>query len=149
VAERANPVVVGIDGSDHSLVALRAAIDEARRRDADLHVVYITDFTPAVLHLPGEVTVNTADVAEARRLEVWQTAEPIIDSLPFAKRIDLGGYPADALAGYCDEVGAGLLVLGNRGRGRLASTFLGSTSLRALERAHCDVLIVKGNEESG
>ena len=142
-------MVVGIDGSDHSLVALRAAIEEARRRDSDLHVVYITDYTPAVLHLPGEVTVNTADLAEARRLEVWRTAAPIIDSLPFAKRIDLGGYPADALVGYCQEVGAGLLVLGNRGRGRLVSTVLGSTSFRALERAHCDVLIVKRTEESG
>lgn len=142
-------MVVGIDGSDHSLVALRAAIEEARRRDADLHVVYITDYTPAVLHLPGDVSVNTADVAEARRIEVWQSAAPLIDSLPFAQRIDLEGYPADSLVGYSHDVGAVLLVLGNRGRGRLASAFLGSTSLRALERAHCDVLIVKRNDDSG
>ena len=140
-------MVVGIDGSDHSLVALRVAIEEAKRRDADLHVVYINDYTPAVLHLPGAVTVNTADIAEARRTEVWRSAAPLIDSVPFAKRVDREGYPADSLVAYCDEVGAVLLVLGNRGRGRLASTLLGSTSLRALERAHCDVLIVKRDKK--
>jgi nucleotide-binding universal stress UspA family protein len=65
------------------------------------------------------------------------------------RRVDLDGYPADELVGYCAEVGADLLVMGTRGRGRLTSTFLGSTSLRALERAKCVVLIAKSpNRES-
>jgi len=136
-------VVVGIDGSDHSLTALRTAIIEARRRGAELHVVHVADFTPATLLLPGDVRVDTADIAAAHRKEVWDLAEPVIGSTEAVERVDLDGYPVDALIDYCEEIDAGLLVLGTRGRGGMAATFLGSTSLRASERAQCDVLIAK------
>ncbi len=136
-------VIVVYDGSEQSEVALRRAIEEAGLRAAELHVVHVVDVTPAVLHLAGGVTVNTTDLADARRREVWETAAPPMDSGAPIRRVDLEGYPADALVDYCREVGADLLVMGTRGRGRLGSTFLGSTSLRALEQAQCDVMIAK------
>jgi len=138
-------VVVGIDGSDHSLIALRTALAEAKARRAKLDVVYASDVSAAVLHLPGDITVDTRDLADASRAEVWSKAAPILGSTEGVEveRVDLDGYPADTLIDHCNEVGAELLVLGTRGRGRLASSFLGSTSLRALEHARCDVLIAK------
>ncbi|MGH8915070.1 MAG: universal stress protein, partial [Acidimicrobiia bacterium] len=42
------PVVVGIDGSDASLLALRHAAREAGWRGVELHVVHALDVTPAV-----------------------------------------------------------------------------------------------------
>ncbi|HEX9846889.1 MAG TPA: universal stress protein [Acidimicrobiia bacterium] len=144
-AKQRRVVVVGIDGSDHSLVALRRAAEEARLRQAETHVVHVADVSPAVLHLPGDVTIDTADLAASQRKAVWEKAEPVLSAFEVtSKQVDLEGYPADALVDYCDQTNADLLVLGTRGRGRLSSTFLGSTSLRALERAHCDVLIAKG-----
>ncbi|HEY7564582.1 MAG TPA: universal stress protein [Acidimicrobiia bacterium] len=143
MADDVRVVVVGIDGSGPSLFALRAAVNEAQRRDAHLHVVHVADYTPAMLHLPGGTIVDTADIAAARRREVWERAEQALAGIGNVERVDLDGYPADTLVDYCQEVAADLLVLGTRGRGRMASTFLGSTSLRALERAHCDVLIAK------
>ncbi len=137
------PVVVGIDVGEHARVALQHAIEEADARDADLHVVHVLDFTPAVLHLAGGV-IDTAQVADSHRGVVWAAVEEMIERAPVTVvRKDLDGYPADVLVDYCDEVDAGLLVLGTRGRGRLSSTFLGSTSLRALERARCNVFIAK------
>ena len=108
-------------------------------------MVHVADVSPAVLHLPGDVTIDTADLAASQRKAVWEKAEPVLSAFEVtSKQVDLEGYPADALVDYCDQTKADLLVLGTRGRGRLSSTFLGSTSLRALERAHCDVLIAKG-----
>lgn len=140
-----NPiVVVGIDGSDPSLVALARAIEEASLRNAEVHALYCSDVDGAILHLPGDMVVSTKDLEEVKRRRVWDRASIIIDSADVdVQMVDLDGYPADAIVGYCGEVGATLLVLGTRGRGRLASTFLGSTSLRALEHATCDVLIAK------
>jgi nucleotide-binding universal stress UspA family protein len=144
--ERTFLVVVGYDGSEHSDLALRRAIQEAGLRDAELHVVHVEDVTPAVLHLPDGVTVSTLDLAATRREEVWAQGVRLLDFDGPISRVDLDGYPADELVDYCAEVSADLLVMGTRGRGRLATTFLGSTSLRALERAHCDVLIAKSAE---
>jgi nucleotide-binding universal stress UspA family protein len=141
-------VVVGIDGSDHSIEALHRAVEEARLRDAELHIVHATDFTPAIIHLPDGGTVNTAELAEAGREGAWKRVEPHIPDEPKSERVDREGYPADVLVEYCAEVGADLLVLGTRGRGRLASSVLGSTSLSALARSDCDVLIAKQRSES-
>ncbi len=141
-------VVVGLDGSDQSLMALERAVEEARLRNARLHVAYCSDVTGAILHLPGDVTINTRDLAEAHRDEIWARAAPLLESSGVeVTLVELEGYPADELVDYCDEHDASLLVLGTRGRGRLASTFLGSTSLRALEHAHCDVLVAKSGGE--
>ncbi len=141
-------VVVGIDGSAQSLVALRRGIEEASARKAELHVVQVSDVTPAILHLSGNVTINTTDLAEVKRREVWKAAAEIMRTAPPGTRaVDLEGYPADSLVDYCAETKADLLVLGTRGRGRLASTFLGSTSMRSLELAPCDVLIAKPPRE--
>ncbi|MGB7859044.1 MAG: universal stress protein [Acidimicrobiia bacterium] len=138
-------VVIGIDGSDHSLRALRRAVVEAHLRDAELHVVHVADVTPAILHLPGDVTISTTELAAIESEKVWQAATQTLNEIDggMVHRVDLDGYPADALVDYCKQVDADLLVMGSRGRGRLSSTFLGSTSLRALERADCDVLIAK------
>ena len=138
-------IVVGYDGSEQSDLALRRGIEEAGLREAELHVVHVVDVTPAVLHLSGGMTVSTTDLADARRQDVWEKAAPLLDSGGTITRVDLDGYPADALVDYC-VVSADLLVMGTRGRGRLASTFLGSTSLRALEHAQCDVMIAKATD---
>jgi nucleotide-binding universal stress UspA family protein len=137
-------IVVGVDGSDHGMVALEAAISEAKAHGADLHVVYVTDVTPATLHLGDALTVDTSVLAEAQRQGVWGTVGPVIDAGGHpVTRVDLDGYPADALVDYAEEKRADLLVVGTRGRGRIASTFLGSTSSRALDHARCDVLVAK------
>ena len=73
------PVVVGIDGSEASLVALRHGIREADWRGVDAHVVHVLDVTPAVLHLRGDVTIDTRERAESDRAEIWRTVEPILD----------------------------------------------------------------------
>jgi nucleotide-binding universal stress UspA family protein len=137
-------VVVGIDGSDQSLIALELALEEARLRGAVLHVVHCVDTTPAHLHLAGGVDLSTRDIAEEAHEAVWAVAAPILDNARVeVVTAGLLGYPPDELADYCQQHEAVLLVMGTRGRGRIASTVLGSTSLRVLEQARYPVLIAK------
>ena len=97
MSERTSLVVVGYDGSEQGDLALQRAIEEARLRGAELHVVHVVDISPAVLHLPKSQTVNTADIAAFRHQQVWEKAAPLVDSVSPVKRVDLEGQPADAL----------------------------------------------------
>jgi nucleotide-binding universal stress UspA family protein len=88
-------------------------------------------------------------VEAAERHAVWADLEPVIAAagdVP-VHRIDRSGYPADELVEYATEVGAGLIVVGSRGRGDLAALVLGSTSHRVIHAAPCSVLVVKGESQ--
>lgn len=148
MTEKRPLIVVGTDGSVHSANAIRRAADEARVWDGDLHIVYVTDFTTAYHFVADTVVVDVTELARIQRDAVWQETDAILESVSYPyQKVDLEGYPADALVDYCSETDADLLVLGTRGRGRLASTLLGSTSMRALEQSPCDVLVAKPRPE--
>lgn len=135
------PVVVGVDGSELSIQAAKVAADEAGLRGAALHVVHCVDIEPAVLHLP-EGKTDTREIAKQQHDTAHEAIGEALGDVSY-ERVDREGNAPDELTGYTEEVGAGLLVLGSRGRGRMAGAVLGSTSLRCLERAKIPVLIVK------
>lgn len=138
------PVVVGVDGSEQSMQAVRVALQEASWRGVALHIVHCVDIAPAHLHMAGGETIDTREMAQQRHDEVWDQIEPLFEGTDVeVVRTDLLGYPADELTDHCEQVGAGLLVVGTRGRGRLASAVLGSTSMKALQQSHCPVLVAK------
>ncbi len=142
-------VVCGIDGSDHSMVALRRAERIAAWLDGELHVVFCAHLSP-MLFASGEISPARIDEIERHdRDAVWELADEVLaemDGKIPVKKIDLKGYPADALVKYAEEVDADLLVVGSRGRGAFSAWLLGSTSIRVLHTAKCDVLIVRGAE---
>lgn len=133
-------VVAGVDDSPVSKQVVASAIEQARWRGTDVHLVHVAA-TPMVY---AEVPVDWDEVVEAQRANVWAKLQPVIDSTDLhVERVDLEGYPPDRLVHYVTDVAATLLVVGTRGRGELASLILGSTSHRAIHLAGCDVLVVK------
>ena len=71
-------VVVGVDTSDHSIAVVRKAVEEARRRDAALHVVHV--FHPPVIPYLG-APVDLRVMAEAEREAVWNQVAPHLANL--------------------------------------------------------------------
>lgn len=140
------PVVAGIDDSPVTSLVIERALEQARWRGTELKLVH-------VLHLPtvhAGALVDWRKVAAAQRDAVWAAADAHLADAGFTvERVDLDGYPPDALVEYATEVDASLLVVGTRARGELASLILGSTSHRATYLASCDVLVVKGGEREG
>lgn len=137
-------VIAGVDDSPVSAQVVPKAIEQARWRGTDLHVVH-------VMHIPlvyTEVAIDWAEVAEAQRTAVWDSLEPMLSAADVpVERVDLEGYPPDTLVDYANQQAASLLVVGTRGRGDFASLILGSTSHRAIHLADCDILIVKAEPE--
>ncbi|HEU5112161.1 MAG TPA: universal stress protein [Acidimicrobiia bacterium] len=142
------PVVVGIDGSEPGFIALRHAAREAEWRDVALHVVHVLDVSPAVLHLEGDRTIHTRELAESDRAEIWKQAEPILRDIEAEViRVERDGDPGKALVAYSSEAHGSVLVVGPRGRGRVGRWLLGSTADQAVKSAMCDVLVVKPGAE--
>lgn len=146
-----NGVVVGVDGSAGSVIALRFAAEEARLRGTTLHVVGAWEL-PATAYAgaAGGAGVGFAELGaelETRAREAVEDALAGIDAGDVAiERHVVEGHPARVLL----EAGAGaeLLVVGSRGLGGFARLLLGSVGQELVHHAPCPVAIVPTSAET-
>ncbi|MGK2849731.1 MAG: universal stress protein [Candidatus Limnocylindrales bacterium] len=139
-------ILLALDGSKGATTAL--ALAQALPWPVDSHIEAIRVVEPVasvfgtpgvvfegpideVLDLPGARHALEADVARLRR-----------DGLTVTARV-LVGRPATVLVAHARETGAGLLVIGSRGRGPIASMVLGSVSAEVAVDAPCPVLVAR------
>jgi nucleotide-binding universal stress UspA family protein len=136
-------IVVGVDNSEGSRIALEWAVDEAVRRGAQLEAVHVWHY-PYVPPAPGialSVLGNEAFEGEARR-ELDASVDAVDGSgLPEPiERVLLCDGTVTALLDRAK--GADLLVVGSRGRGGFAGLLLGSVGQEVSHHAPCPVVIV-------
>ena len=145
----AGRIVVGIDGTEHAAAALRWAAEEAALRSATLVAVHAWSFvpvtTPADSGLVPMAWTDSMEVLDASRAAAERTAadqvrEVLGEGNDVVLQVVEGG-PADVLVAAAAD--ADLLVVGNQGRGNLASALLGSTSAEVADAAPCPVVIVR------
>jgi len=131
-------VVVGIDGSECSKVALRWATDYATRNE--LSLVLVTAW-----HWPMSYGVPVAyegfDPEEDARKVVEAAKADVSLPLHRIQGVIAQGQPGDVLVDAAK--GAQLLVVGTRGHGGLAGALLGSTSTHCVHHASCPVTVVR------
>ncbi|SDL73923.1 universal stress protein [Nonomuraea jiangxiensis] len=132
-------VVIGYDGSDHSMQALDWAMDEAELRTLPLTVCH-------AWHWPyGEGDQAARDsLQRAAEHVLWHGTDCARASAPgLDVRADL--YEGSA-AGRLEELSADaeLLVVGSRGPGAVARTLTGSVASHAVAHARCPVIVVRG-----
>ncbi|MFG3281006.1 universal stress protein [Streptomyces sp. NPDC048111] len=133
------PVVVAVDGSDHSLRALEWAIPAARRRAAELVIAHVLpDHTQ--LWTARRSTLGPGPALNDPVTDRIRAALSGRDQLPAVRFDSLEGEVADAL--HTLGATAAMLVMGSRGRGGFASLLLGSNSLAVATRAPCAVVVV-------
>lgn len=148
------PLLIGFDGSDGAVAAVRAAAPLVATRSA----LVVTVWEPALNDpltwsndLPGGTMLdpNTADVLDdaeqARAQQVAHAGAALLETLGFSAEplvaADTGNVAA-TLIELAAERSASAILIGSRGHGALKRLFLGSTSEALLRHARCPLLIV-------
>ena len=137
------PVVVGVDGSEESLLAAEWAAMEARRHGLPLRIVSAPALVPrmrAYQSAPATVADALRGVSEHALERAAERTEEVAPGLEVTTGL-LSGSPALAVAGSGSD--AALLVVGARGAGGFATMILGSVSRYAAARATCPVIVVR------
>lgn len=132
-------VVVGVDGSEQSHVAVAWAFEEAKLRDCTVDAVFA--WATPWDYWEGALPMETHGMAEARARvvadELGRVGVP--EGLVVTTKL-VNDLPAHALIA-CSK-GAELLVVGSRGRGGFAGLLLGSVSQHVVHHAPCPVVVV-------
>lgn len=128
------PVVVGIDCSPTSEVALAIALDEASRRGVALTAVHAWS-DMAVYQLPWLEWREEAERNLAEYLAGWQERYPDVK----VNRVIVLDHPGRALIE--ESEGAQLVVVGSHGRGGLSGMLLGSVSNGVVHAVRAPVIV--------
>jgi nucleotide-binding universal stress UspA family protein len=149
----AKQLVVGVDGTAAGVAALRWAVDHARETGARVSAVAVAEPPLPVAGGPeiGGGFVVQPVVAEEQltaAADAWLTEA--IAALPADTRrvVDRQVRHGDAATELLEGArGADLLVLGNHGRGGLASALVGSVAQRCAHHVTCPLVLVPAPEE--
>jgi nucleotide-binding universal stress UspA family protein len=142
-------IVAATDGSESAERAVGLAAALAKAGDADLWTVHVPGAEPKISakeledyarseHMsPDEAlaTASEAALSQANNLALGHGVKSIRTDMP-------SGDPAEAIMKCARDRHADLIVVGRRGRGRLAGLLLGSVSQKLVTLAPCSVLVV-------
>jgi nucleotide-binding universal stress UspA family protein len=137
-ADTTHRIVVGVDGSEHSMAALEWAAAQAERSGTTLEIV--AAFGPGYQYMSRSEADQCMqdDVAEA-----LARAEKLAPGVAVtAKTFES---PPEAIL-IKEGTGADLLVVGSRGLGGFKGLLLGSVSRKCAHRARCPVVVVAQHE---
>jgi len=146
-------ILVGIDFSEGARAAFYAALDIAKRHDAELWVVHVSEPIRS-FDLGKQQYVYTKDVIE----RVEEGVHKRLDQL-WAERgleaVDRRKIYVHVEAGKADQVivqtaadkDIDLIIVAASGAGGLATSLLGTTCERVVRHAPCTVLCYRANEE--
>ena len=134
-------ILLATDGSKEAQLGARTAADLANSHDSELHVVYVEPALPMIAGFadPGEERVGP----ESRQLLDEQVKLIEETGTNVAEAHLRLGRPDEQIVRVGEEIGAGLIVIGSRGRAGLRRALMGSVSDSVVRHAHCPVLVVR------
>jgi nucleotide-binding universal stress UspA family protein len=147
-------ILLATDGSKEAELASRTAAELAQSTGSELHVLYVWEAANPYVEavgLAGDEPVNPRLDAELRR-QFDRQARTVLDAQAEKVRA-VGGTVAQAhlrmgkadheIVTLAEEIEAGLIVMGGRGRGGIRRALMGSVSDSVVRHAHCPVLVVR------
>jgi len=136
------PIVVGTDGSDTAGAAVLEATTLALAFGQPLHIVHA--YKPQAMRVDagpvgGSPPISSVTVADSLLADVaarCRSAGVAVEVHP------VSGPAAEAILDTAERVGAGLIVIGNRGIGSVRRFVLGNVPSKVVHNAVCSTYVV-------
>ena len=152
-------ILLATDGSREAELAARAAADLAQKTHSELHVVHTFGIAPIGPPVYPEATnlqsvEFEAEIEEGQRISEQRAREVLAAEVEKVRSAGctvteehlIEGRIAPGIIGLAEEIGAGLIVVGSRGRGGIRRALMGSVSDSVVRHAHCPVMVVRDDE---
>ncbi len=145
-------ILLASDGSEEAELALKTAIDLTNNTNSELHVVTVG----GAEYRHGYDIPESGDLLQEVYKAIEREAQETLDKQVKKIEEDRGtvteahlrmGRAAQEIVALGEEIGAGLIIIGSRGRGGIRRALMGSVSDSVIRHAHCPVLVVRPEQE--
>lgn len=138
-------VLIATDLSSHAEDALALVAGLAMPAGSAVRIVHVVEPFPAINALaPAEMLTLAAEGEREIMTELDRKAAMFRERAFVVQTALVIGRPADMIVDEAQRFHADLVVVGSRGRRRVAATLLGSVSAEVVDRAPCPVLVARG-----
>jgi nucleotide-binding universal stress UspA family protein len=148
-------ILLATDGSREADLALTTAADLAKNTGSELHLTTASSDVPDFDYMLRKYPFADAEEAlrafeqEPRRL-LEEQVRKIEQAGGMVREVHVSaGEPPDrAIVRLGEEIGAGLIVMGSRGRGGMRRVLMNIVSDSVVRHAHCPVLVVRERNDA-
>jgi nucleotide-binding universal stress UspA family protein len=134
-------ILLATDGSREAQLAAATAADLASRTDSELHLIHVGELRPTFL---AQTEVEPAQLEREAQQLLDEQARKVEGAGSIVKEAHLGlGRADEEIVDLAHSIGAGLIVMGSRGHGRIRGALMGSVSDSVVRHAPCPVTIVR------
>jgi nucleotide-binding universal stress UspA family protein len=134
-------ILLATDGSREAELAATTAVDLAKSTNSELHVIHVGEFVPTML---AQTELEPAQLEREAREQLDEQVRRIEEAGGTVKEAHLRlGRADEEIVDVAHGMGAGFIVMGSRGHGRMRRALMGSVSDSVVRHAHCPVTIVR------
>ena len=134
-------ILLATDGSREAQLAAATAADLARRTDSELHLIHVGELRPTFLAQtelePAQLERQARELLDEQVRRVEEAGGTVEEGHLRLGRADV------EIVDLAQSIGAGMIVMGSRGRGRIRRALMGSVADSVVRHAHCPVTIVR------
>lgn len=148
-----NRILVAIDGSEGSAKALDYSIAEAKKRNSELHIVYVIQTAGLYQNIQMSTADPVGDPASYRTLQLLTDEGKRAITSAEEKAEEGGvktvthlpdGHPGDMIINTAIETGSDMIIIGSHGkRGMIEDFLIGSVSMFVATHSPVTTMIVK------
>jgi nucleotide-binding universal stress UspA family protein len=151
-------ILLATDRSSEAELATRTAVDLTQKTGSELHLIHVLDVAQIAAVLYPEATdpegieqpdpILEEDLERLSEQQGREVLEAEVERVRSAggtvaqTHLMMGGV-AREIVHLAEDLGAGLIVMGSKGRGGIRRALMGSVSDSVVRHAHCPVLVVR------
>ncbi len=147
-------ILAPIDFSEHSMNAMRSAMELAKDVGAEVHLMHVIaphhHFIPLPLATSGEESrelVREAAMIEQAEQELARIKKDDFGDSKNVLTFAVIGHPVQKLADYAKEQSIDLIVMSTHGRSSIEHMLLGGTTEKLVRSAPCSVLVIRPRKQ--
>jgi nucleotide-binding universal stress UspA family protein len=140
-------ILLATDGSREAQLAATTAADLAKSTGSELHVLHVGAGQPLYV-APGSSAI-IEELLDTQRAEAQRVLDEQVRLVEGSgatveeAHLSIDERPDRTIVHLSEDIGAGLIVMGSRGRGGIRRALMGSVSDAVVRLAHCLVLVVR------
>jgi nucleotide-binding universal stress UspA family protein len=140
-------ILVPVDGSEISYRALDAGLFFSEKLGSNITVIHVMEDIP-ITHIESQKLLNDMlEISAACKQQgqdiLSKCSETANNKGMMVDTILLKGNPASIILDFCKNGKYDVIIMGNRGMGKIREIILGSVSSKILHNSSCPVLLIK------